>query len=259
MEREIIKPQVYLLGMSNTLFNEEPETVIALAAKLCYSSSNIEDLASKQTTESVKNFINKLSEMGHQSPVEHLSFTFGIEGVSRSFLAQMTRHRIASYSVQSQRYVDLKDTYKYITPDEIANDEEIKKIYDETNDIIFEKYKMITKMLTKKYVENGMDVKKASKKAIEDARFILPNACETKMVVTMNARSLLNFFTERCCNRAQWEIRDVAYQMLNICVDKAPEVFRYAGPSCAFGHCKEGSMSCGEKQSPTLKQLEIGK
>ena len=97
-----------------------------------------------------------------------------------------------------------------------------------------------------------MDEKKAKsaseKKAIEDARFVLPNACDTKMILTMNARSLLNFFHLRCCNRAQWEIRDVATQMLKLVKPIAPTIFAKAGPGCLSGPCPEGRMTCGKMQ-----------
>jgi thymidylate synthase (FAD) len=99
-------------------------------------------------------------------------------------------------------------------------------------------------------MEQGMDEKearsKAVKKANEDARFVLPNACETKIVVTMNVRSLFNFFRHRCCSRAQWEIKAVADEMLKLCREVAPNVFKNAGPSCLAGKCPEGKMTCGK-------------
>ncbi len=250
------KAKVYLLGHSNSLFNDKPEALVATAGKLCYSKSNIKDLANKQTDESVNKFVDMLSSLGHESPIEHISFTFGIEGVSRALTHQLVRHRMASYSQQSQRYVDLKETYDYITPPEIENDEEINKLYIEANVKIFESYKEISKKLEEKYIDAGLKEKDAKKKAIEDARFILPNACETKIIVTMNARELLHFFRERCCNRAQWEIREVANQMLDLCLEVAPLIFKKAGPSCTFGRCKEGAMSCGIKVLPRKGQLD---
>ena len=99
-------------------------------------------------------------------------------------------------------------------------------------------------------IKDGVSEKKAKnaaeKKAIEDARYILPNACETKMIATFNARSLLNFFNHRCCERAQWEIRDMANKMLELVKGAAPTIFKYAGPSCVAGPCPEGAMSCGK-------------
>lgn len=233
--------------MKTTLITHtpEPEKVIASAAKLCYSKSNIENLLDNLSEETSKEFLNKLPQ-AHQSPFEHVTFTFGIEGVSRTFLAQMTRHRIASYSVQSQRYVNLKDIFEYIIPPEIQDDEECLKIFNET--IAREKwaYNTISNKLKEKYITNGMSEIKAEKKAIEDARYVLPNACETKMIVTMNIRSLYNFFTLRCCNNAQWEIRNVANEMLEICKEVSPTLFKKAGASCIRGKCPEGNKSCGK-------------
>ena len=241
-------PKVTLLA-----YTPEPEKTVASAAKLCYSSSSIEDLRDGLTEEKVTSFVEMLSEIGHESPIEHASFTFGIEGVSRSLLAQITRHRIASYSVKSQRYVS-EGSFEFVTPPEIRNDDEALKIYEESMQKAQEAYDKLSEILTKKHTESfiaeGKDEntakRLASKKAIEDARFVLPNACETKMVVTMNARSLLNFFKHRCCNRAQWEIRDVAAQMLALVSKVAPELFKKAGPPCLYGACPEGKMSCGK-------------
>lgn len=225
----------------------EPEKVIASSAKLCYSNSNIENLLDNLSEETSKEFLDKLPQ-AHQSPFEHVTFTFGIEGVSRAFLAQITRHRIASYSVQSQRYVNLKDTFEYIIPPEIQDDEECLKIFNET--IAREKwaYNTLSNKLKDKYIINGMSEIQAEKKAIEDARFVLPNASETKMIVTMNIRSLYNFFALRCCNNAQWEIREVANEMLKICKEVSPTLFKNAGASCVRGKCLEGNKSCGKRR-----------
>ncbi len=247
--------KVYLLGHSMSLFNEKPEALVATAGKLCYSKSDIKSLAGTQTDESINKFVDMLSSLGHESPIEHMTFTFGIEGISRACTHQLVRHRLASYSQQSQRYVDLSETYKYITPPVIKEDEELNSLYEKANAEIFENYKKLSEKLEKKYIESGMKEKDAKKKAIEDARYILPNACETKIIVTMNARELLHFFRERCCTRAQWEIREVANQMLDLCLEVAPTVFKKAGAPCVFGKCKEGAMSCGVKQSPRKRQL----
>lgn len=230
-----------------------PEKTVASAAKLCYSSSNIGDLYDGLTQEKAADFVEMLSEIGHESPIEHASFTFGIEGVSRAFLAQMTRHRMASYSVKSQRYVK-EGAFEYIIPPEVAADEQALEAYKKSMQLAQASYDKIAEILTEKhkndFLAQGKDEKTAarlaSKKAIEDARFVLPNACETKMVVTMNARSLHNFFKHRCCNRAQWEIRSVANQMLALVLNVAPELFKKAGPPCLYGACPEGKMSCGK-------------
>lgn len=241
-----------------------PVKTVAQAAKLCYSSSNIEDLGNNLTDEKAKDFVEMLSDLGHESPLEHASFTFGIEGVSRAFLAQITRHRLASYSVKSQRYVN-ESMFEFVLPPEIEKNEEAKKIYLDSMKAAQDSYDKLAEILTKQHtdrlVSEGMNEEKARKTAIkianEDARFVLPNACETKMVVTMNVRSLLNFFKHRCCNRAQWEIREVAEMMLKEVCKVAPELFNKAGPACAFGPCCEGAMTCGKASEMRKKYREI--
>lgn len=242
----------------------EPEKVIATAAKLCYSSSDIGSLKDGLTDEKTESFINMLASIGHESPMEHVSFTFGIEGVSRACTHQLVRHRIASYSQKSQRYVN-EDRFEFITPPEIADVPEAKAEFEKQMDSIVDSYHKIAELLTEKhtktFMEQGMDEKsarsKARKKANEDARFVLPNACETKIVVTMNVRSLFNFFKHRCCNRAQWEIKAVADEMLKICTGIAPNLFKYAGPSCVVtGKCPEGKMSCG-KMKEVINSYEV--
>ncbi len=238
---------VYLLT-----YTPNPEHSIAAAAKLCYSSSSISDLRNNLTDEKAAQFVEMLSEIGHESPIEHASFTFGIEGVSRALLAQITRHRMASFSVKSQRYVR-EGAFEYVTPPEIENIPEAKKIYDEIMTEDQKRYDALAEILKQQHIKTflaeGKDEKTANrlaeKKAIEDARFVLPNACETQMVLTMNARSLMNFFRHRCCNRAQWEIKDVADQMLALVLKVAPNLFKNAGPACVSGPCPEGKMTCG--------------
>ena len=231
----------------------DPEKTVAAAAKLCYSDAHIDTLLEGLTPEKTSAFLQKLSDFGHASPIEHASFTFGIEGVSRTFLAQVTRHRIASFSVQSQRYVRLED-FRYVIPPEIEAIPEAKAKFIETMNLDAAKYLELVKSLedahTARLMAEGMDEKKArakaSKQANEDARFVLPNACETKMVMTMNCRSLLNFFNLRGCNRAQWEIRAVADEMLRLVLPLAPHIFAQAGPRCLTGPCPEGAMCCGK-------------
>lgn len=223
----------------------EPQKIMAAAAKLCYARADIDTVMDGLTPEKVDNFIDMLSGLGHESPMEHMTFSFGIENVSRSLLAQITRHRMASFSVQSQRYVTEKD-FEFVTPPQIAQNEEASKLYIKTMKDITDSYNALADMLKAKNVAEGMEEKAAEKKAIEDARYVLPNACTTKMIVTMNARSLHNFFALRCCNRAQWEIRDLACQMLSLVKEVAPNVFKNAGPDCVRGGCSEGRMTCGK-------------
>ena len=223
----------------------EPEKIVSAAAKLCYSSNGIEGILDGFDKEKTDKFLNMLMSMGHESPIEHVTFTFGIEGVSRSLLAQITRHRMASYSVKSQRYVN-EGKFEFITPPEIEADEKAKEIFLAAMQQDTDNYNALADILKTKYLDGGMDEKAAEKKAIEDARYVLPNACETKMIVTMNARSLYNFFAHRCCERAQWEIRELADAMLMLVKKVAPTLFKNAGPSCVCGPCPEGKMSCGK-------------
>lgn len=240
-----------MLNVKLLSYTPEPEKLLSLAARLCYSPCSIEETNSKITDKKIKSFIEMLMGMGHESPLEHVSFTFGIEGVSRAFLTQLTRHRIASYSVQSQRYVR-ENQFEYIVPPEIEISELAKKEFILAMKYAQDCYDKITGILTNKHkeefiksgVEKEQAIKLAEKKSIEDARFVLPNACETKIICTFNARSLLNLFSQRCCNRAQWEIRNVSKEMLKLVSGVAPSIFKNAGPSCIKGACKEGKMSC---------------
>ncbi len=233
-------------------YTPEPEKLIAASAKLCYSECGCENILDGLDEEKTSSFVKMLANLGHESPIEHVSFTFAIEGVSRSLLAQITRHRHASFSVQSQRYVK-QNNFVYITPPAIEEESNINDVFVKAMNDSFESYNKIADMLESKYYEEnlamGMSNKQAKsiaeKKAIEDARFVLPNACETKMVMTMNARSLYNFFRLRCCNRAQWEIRALATEMYKLCYKVAPTLFANAGPSCCNGGCTEGKMTCG--------------
>ena len=200
-----------------------PEQLVAASAKLCYSAASIADLAAIEADKAAE-FISRLPE-AHQSPLEHVSFTFGIEGISRAMLAQITRHRIASFSVQSQRYVNM-DEFGYAIPPSIAANQDALDEYEHFMDRADLVYTYLRSC--------GIPA--------EDARFVLPNACEPRMIVTMNARELLHFFSLRCCKRAQWEIRAVADEMLRLCKEVAPEIFAKAGPGCVRGRCPEGKM-----------------
>ncbi len=229
-----------------------PEKVIASAAKLCYSASSVEDILEGLDEESVESFLQRLMSYGHASPIEHVSFTFGVEGVSRSLTHQLVRHRIASYSQQSQRYVRLNQ-FEYIVPPEVEKDDNAKQIFVETMESSQRAYDQIVDILREKHIKNGMKKLAAEKKAIEDARYVFPNACETKIVLTMNARSLMNFFEHRCCNRAQWEIHALADEMLKQVREVAPILFKKAGPSCVKGICPEGTMTCGNVEEVRKK------
>jgi len=207
----------------------DPEKTIALAAKLCYSSSGIDQLRERMSVSDIGTFLEKIMSLGHESVLEHASFTFGIEGISRAASHQLVRHRVASYSQQSQRYVKHDDVFEYVVPDSIAGRPELAERFEARMRELHAEYRSL--------LAEGIPA--------EDARFLLPNAAATKIIVTMNARELLHFFRLRCCERAQWEIRKLAVEMLKLVKGVAPVVFREAGPECVSSGCPEGKMTCG--------------
>ncbi len=214
-----------------------PEGVVAMAAKLCYSPSGVEALKGKIAAKDQTAFVEKLVSIGHMSPVEHVSFTFGVEGISRACSHQLVRHRVASYSQQSQRYV--KETeFDYVIPETVKADPSLARA--------FERYMRQAQRAYDQMMKGLADMGITGENAQQDARFLLPNAAETKIVITMNARELLHFFRVRCCNRAQWEIRAMAAEMLKLAKAAAPVIFKDAGPGCVKGKCPEGKMSCGK-------------
>jgi thymidylate synthase (FAD) len=237
-------------------YTPNPEELVAAAAKLCYSPVGVEDILENLDKDNTDKFLNMLVSMGHESPIEHISFTFAVEGVSRSLTHQLVRHRIASFSQQSQRYVRL-DQFEYIIPPEIDKDEEARDIFIKTMENSQKSYDALVIRLKNKHISDGLSMSAAEKKAIEDARYVFPNACESKVIFTMNARSLMNFFRHRCCNRAQWEIRQMAEKMLVEVKKVAPTIFRLSGPSCISGGCPEGKMTCGKITEVREKYLKV--
>ena len=232
-----VEPRVTLVRCT-----PEPQELVAAAAKLCYASET--DGLLDQTPDGSERFVALLRRMGHLSPVEHATFTFFLEGVSRAMTHQLVRHRLASYSQRSQRYV-AHDEFGYIVPPQlkgkrIAADgegqgQDAAEYFADTMQLIAERYRRLNEAL-------GCTGESSN----EDARYVLPNACETKIFVTMNARELLHFFEERLCQRAQWEIREVADQMLAAARKVCPGIFKGVGPKCLrYGRCPEGKMTCG--------------
>lgn len=210
-------------------YTPEPEKVCALAMRLCHYQGNIEELEEKLTPEEISRLLNKAKKLQHMSIFEHASFTFYIEGVSRVTTHQLVRHRIASYSQQSQRYVKIKD--EYVIPETIEKEEQRLNIYKDLINKAFEAYEELVKLGVPK----------------EDARYLLPQAVESKIIVTMNARELMHFFTLRTCNSAQWEIRELAWKMLDLVKNVAPVIFSDAGPPCFRGPCPEGKNCIPER------------
>ena len=210
-------------------YTQEPEKTVVSAGRLCYSPTGVEEISKKLTDEKVNEFIKKAIKSKHLSLFEHANFTFAIEGISRACSHQLVRHRLASYSQQSQRYVKFTDRFEYIIPETIKESKALKEKFDEVVKI------------TKKFYDEMLERNIPA----EDARYILPNASETKIVVTMNARELLHFFNLRMCNRAQWEIKNLAKLMLDEVVKVVPNIFKFAGPNCAIDFCRE-EHPCGK-------------
>jgi thymidylate synthase (FAD) len=215
----------------------EPEEVVAMAAKLCYSQAGVEELREKIEAKDQATFVEKLASIGHLSPVEHISFTFGIEGISRACTHQLVRHRVASYSQQSQRYVKVEQ-FDYVIPPSIKQDPQLAQEFET---LMAEAQKNYNGLLTRLEALGY-----SGEAGQQDARYILPNAAETKIMVTMNARELLHFFRVRCCNRAQWEIREMSERMLALVKTIAPTIFSKSGPGCLAAACPEGPMTCGK-------------
>ena len=211
-------------------YTPDPEMTVALAARLCYSPAAIDELKDKLSSADIRSFLEKIMSLGHQSVLEHASFTFGIDGISRVTSHQLVRHRIASFSQQSQRYVSHAERFAAVIPPTVSGRPEILARFEEQLTAL---HRTCADM-----VAGGVPA--------EDARCILPNASETKIMVTMNARELLHFFALRCCERAQWEIRDMALEMLSLVKEVAPIIFRDAGPGCLIGPCPEGTLTCGK-------------
>ncbi len=210
-------------------------SIIYAACRQCYSQKFSVDLIEEVKTDIKKqeDFVRKVVSSGHESPIEHVKFTFAIEGVSRALTHQLVRHRIASFSQQSQRYVKATN-FNYIIPPSVEHDKDLKDKFIRMMEEIQTGYNDFLDSFKKK--------DKSGEQVNQDARFLLPQAAETKIVVTMNCRELLHFFEQRCCNRAQWEIRALAIEMLKICQDKLPAVFAEAGAKCVkLGYCPESA------------------
>lgn len=228
-----VKMNVKLLEMSQNAIS-----LIYVACRQCYSEKFAGDVFSDTpvSLERQEEFVKSIVASGHQSPLEHVKFTFAIEGVSRALTHQLVRHRLASYSQQSQRYVKEKD-FDFIIPPSIERNPQAKVEFEKLMVLIQQSY---TKLLFLMGQDNI-----SGEAANQDARFALPQAAETKIVVTMNCRELLHFFQHRCCSRAQWEIRQLANKMLDVCKEKLPAVFIQAGAKCqSLEYCPEGEKFC---------------
>jgi thymidylate synthase (FAD) len=218
-----------VLGLKVKLlrYTADAELLCGAAASTSTTSGTPSALFERLDAEEAKRLIKRVAGYGHGSVVEHASFTFSLEGVSRAMTHQLVRHRIASYTQQSQRYVTYDTLESYVTPPSVAENAEAKKLFDEALKEASEAYENLLKLKVPK----------------EDARFVLPNAAKTNIMVTMNARELRHFFNVRCCTRAQWEMREVAVEMLRQAWKAAPALFGNCGPTCVeLGFCPEGKM-----------------
>ncbi len=234
--RNVSKMKVQLLN-----YTRNPEETVAQAARLCYSNKNINELKEATEGESCHRIIKKIVALGHYSVLEHASFTFGIEGISRVTSHQLVRHRIASFSQQSQRYVKVGGEQEYIIPESVKkNKKELFLRFKELSQACFTFYQEMLK--------EGI--------LAEDARYILPQAIATSIIFTANARELIHLFRLRCCNRAQWEIRELAISMLKLVKEVAPGIFKEAGPPCLIGPCPEREMTCGKPWKKEKDYLE---
>ncbi|PIP17345.1 MAG: thymidylate synthase (FAD) [Candidatus Portnoybacteria bacterium CG23_combo_of_CG06-09_8_20_14_all_37_13] len=222
-------------------YTKNPEETCVAAIRQCYSEIGASEIHKNITNSLKKRLLKQVITSGHTSTLEHAGFTFAIEGISRACTHQLVRHRIASYSQQSQRYVQAGKNFKYIIPPAIKNNVRALKIFKANI------------QLSKKAYDNLINLGIQR----EDARFILTNAAESKIVVTMNVRSLFNFFEKRLCHRAQWEIRKLAQLMLNEVKKAAPNIFQYIGPTCQTQKiCWENKLSCGFYKSITGAELK---
>jgi len=220
-------------------YTQDPERICAAAALTSTNKSTFEErlksFEGEEGLEKARALVKRIVSCGHETIIEHASFTFSVEDVSRALTHELVRHRIASYTHQSQRYVafdEVNPLSSFKRSEKIDKDAEAKKRFDEALEKSADTYK--------KLLEKGIPA--------EDARLILPNAMLSNITVTMNARALKNFFRLRCCNRALWELHDLADEMLKQAKEVAPAIFHDSGPACVRGPCTEGKMSCGKME-----------
>ena len=207
--------------MKVTMIKTPSPDVCYIAAKMCYGA------------EKGRKALMSAIDSGHESLLEHETFTFHVEGVSRVLLAQLTRHRLASYSVRSQRYCGVDDDF--ILPETVRDSGLLERVLEVEKEV---------KELYRDLLWRGVPA--------EDARYFTFQAGTTELVMTMNIRELRHFLSLRCCNRAQWEIRNLADEILRLCREAAPDLFRDAGPGCVRNACPEGKRSCGNPRKELI-------
>jgi thymidylate synthase (FAD) len=222
-----------------TLLEHTPDAdrAVAIAGRLCYAPVSAAELKQGMSDDDVAKLVRILVRSGHHSALEHASFSFAVDGVSRACTHQLVRHRVASFNQQSQRYVNFGAADSFVVPPSITANAEARRVFLEAMDHARDAYDRL--------VELGLSEGRGKESVQEDARFVLPNAAETKIVVTMNARELRHFFAVRCCRRAQWEINALAWEMRGLVRQVSPVLFEGSGPGCVHGDCPEGKMTCG--------------
>jgi len=220
----------------------DPDRAVAIAGRLCYAPISAAELKQEMSDEDVAKLVRILVRSGHHSALEHASFSFAVDGVSRACTHQLVRHRVASYNQQSQRYVRFGEADSFVVPPSIAANPAAEQV--------FLRAMQQTRAAYDRLVELGLAEGRGKESVQEDARFVLPNAAETKIVVTMNARELRHFFRVRCCRRAQWEINALAWRMRQMVRGISPHLFEGSGPACLYGECTEGKMTCGDPYKP---------
>lgn len=217
-------------------YPEEAELIAKMAGLICYSGEKVFEEIKEKASIKPDEYLAAIVKSGHLSIIEHNVFVFYVSGLSRVTSHQLVRKRIASFSQQSQRYVNAEN-FDYITPEKIKNSD----FHKDYTRIVKETHELYQKM-----VDNGINK--------EDARYILPNATSTQMIVSMNAHALIDLLVRRLCIRSQWEIQELAERMLEEVTKVAPTIFRNLGAFCDFyGYCPENSHSCGK--SPTIDEL----
>lgn len=224
-----IEERAFLVQVELLYYTPDPERAVACAARLCYAPVGAAELRESMSAKQVEGVLSTIMTSGHFSALEHASYTYAVDGVSRALTHQLVRHRIASFNQQSQRYVAYTDGLDVVKPPTVSADSEAEAVFDEAIEAALAAYRRL--------LDAGIPA--------EDARYLLPNAAETKIVITMNIRELLHFFELRCCNRAQWEIRELADRMLDLARATAPYIFLDAGAPCIRTGCPEGKMTCG--------------
>ena len=230
------------LKLSLLQHTPDPDRAVAVAGRLCYAPVSASELTQEMSDEDVAKLVRILVRSGHHSALEHASFSFAVDGVSRACTHQLVRHRVASYNQQSQRYVRFDSADGFVVPPSIEGNAQALQVFLEAMENARVAYDRL--------VEIGLAEGRGKESVQEDARFVLPNAAETKIVVTMNARELRHFFRVRCCRRAQWEINQLAWEMRTMVREISPHLFQGTGPNCLYGECGEGKMTCGRPYRP---------